>query len=380
MSITIVSGALAYNTTTLNGNSLTSFTGSQPYLGGSGTITFTSDVTIFSYLVVSGGNGGFNTLSSNQLGRGGAGGSVVVSDTHYFIPANTSFTITVGAGGSINGGTGSPSSFTSTIISRVAPATPNSISYPSAGANGTRWTTNGSFYAGGGGGGSNTTSTNTGGSNIGGDGGNNGSGVAVNGKFGANNTGSGGGGGGFRTGPVFGVGGAGGSGIVIFYYKTLIKPTINPWSITTKTYGDAPFTLTPPTSNSSGAFTYTSPETSVVTISGNTVTILQAGTATITASQEASGNYAPGSTPAILTVNQKTLTINTSDIQNQKKWIGRHGGTSHIIANRRTNAITQAIVNSSTNTAVNNSVQNTINSALRRVRAGGAVAPPKKKM
>ena len=82
-----------------------------------------------------------------------------------------------------------------------------------------------------------------------------------------------------------------------------IAPTLGAFTVPTKDFGTAPFTLTPPTSNSSGEFSYTSDNTSVATISGNMVTIVGAGTAVITATQAAAGNYTLGSTPAIFTVN-----------------------------------------------------------------------------
>lgn len=77
----------------------------------------------------------------------------------------------------------------------------------------------------------------------------------------------------------------------------------------TKTYGDAPFTLVDPTSASTGAFTYTSDNTGVATISGNTVTITGAGTTTITATQAASGIYSSANTTATLTVSKSDQTI-----------------------------------------------------------------------
>ncbi len=69
-----------------------------------------------------------------------------------------------------------------------------------------------------------------------------------------------------------------------------------------KTYGDAAFELKNPTSAGSGAFSYVSSNTSVATISGNTVTIVGAGETTITANQAASTPYAAASTSATLTV------------------------------------------------------------------------------
>ncbi len=72
----------------------------------------------------------------------------------------------------------------------------------------------------------------------------------------------------------------------------------------TKQRGDNPFTLTAPTSNSPGSFSYLSSNASVATISGNTVTLAgQTGEVTITARQDASGYYATTSTHMTLTVN-----------------------------------------------------------------------------
>ncbi|MBL8343576.1 MAG: Ig-like domain-containing protein [Rubrivivax sp.] len=86
-------------------------------------------------------------------------------------------------------------------------------------------------------------------------------------------------------------------------------PTLGSFSVAGKTYGDADFALTPPTSNSAGAFSYTSSDTAVATVSGSTVTVVGAGTATITASQAADGSYATAATSATLTVSKKTPTL-----------------------------------------------------------------------
>jgi hypothetical protein len=81
-----------------------------------------------------------------------------------------------------------------------------------------------------------------------------------------------------------------------------IAPTLSNFSISSRNFGDAPFTLTPPTSDSPGAFTYTSNTPSVATISGNIATVVGVGTSTITATQSATGNYLSGTVDATLTV------------------------------------------------------------------------------
>ncbi|MBV5323109.1 MAG: hypothetical protein JZU60_04660, partial [Ilumatobacteraceae bacterium] len=100
---------------------------------------------------------------------------------------------------------------------------------------------------------------------------------------------------------------------------TAIAPTLGGLSISSKTYGDPDFVLVNPTSNSSGSFSYTSGTTAVATVSGNTVTIVGAGTSTITATQAASDvleGFASATTTATLTVDKAnqviTLTLPTS--------------------------------------------------------------------
>jgi uncharacterized protein YjbI with pentapeptide repeats len=70
-------------------------------------------------------------------------------------------------------------------------------------------------------------------------------------------------------------------------------PTFGTFTVssTTKTYGDGPFTLTPPSSNSNGAFTFSSSNSSVISISGTTATIVGGGPVSITATQDPSGSF-----------------------------------------------------------------------------------------
>ena len=86
--------------------------------------------------------------------------------------------------------------------------------------------------------------------------------------------------------------------------NTIIKtnPTISGFDISEKTFGIGTFSLTPPTSNSSGVFTYSSLNTDVVTISGTTATVVGVGSTEITATQAGTFNYFSGSISTILTV------------------------------------------------------------------------------
>jgi hypothetical protein len=82
-----------------------------------------------------------------------------------------------------------------------------------------------------------------------------------------------------------------------------IAPSIIPLISIIKTQGDPPFILGDPTSNSAGAFTFTSTNPAVATIVGRTVTLHAAGSATIISTQAANGNYKSGSGTTTLTVN-----------------------------------------------------------------------------
>ena len=96
----------------------------------------------------------------------------------------------------------------------------------------------------------------------------------------------------------------------IFFWKTAAPtgtPTIGNFIVPAKNTGDAPFVLTDPTSNSSGAFSYTSSNLAVATISGNVVTVVGPGVSVITATQAAAAPYISGSVTANLVVTQVPL-------------------------------------------------------------------------
>jgi formylglycine-generating enzyme required for sulfatase activity len=71
-------------------------------------------------------------------------------------------------------------------------------------------------------------------------------------------------------------------------------PVLGSFAIPTTVYGSSPFTITPPTSSSSGLWGYTSDNTNVATVSGGVLTVTGVGTATITATQGATGNWLTG--------------------------------------------------------------------------------------
>ncbi len=101
-------------------------------------------------------------------------------------------------------------------------------------------------------------------------------------------------------------GGGGGSVSVVTQ-----SPVIN-FNNIVKTYGDGSFVLQP-VSDSPGSFSFTSGDTNIASVSSNSVSIIGAGTTTITALQNASGNYSSGSASATLTINKKAPTVTWSN-------------------------------------------------------------------
>ena len=89
--------------------------------------------------------------------------------------------------------------------------------------------------------------------------------------------------------------------------KTLGQ-TVTFGALASKTYGDASFDLTA-TASSGLSVTFSSDNEGVATILGNTLTIIGAGSANITASQAGDVNYIPASKTQLLNVSGKVLTI-----------------------------------------------------------------------
>ena len=91
-----------------------------------------------------------------------------------------------------------------------------------------------------------------------------------------------------------------------------IAPTIGTLTAPAKNFGDASFNLTAPSSNSDGAFSYTSSNAAVATVtSQGVVTVVGAGSTTITALQAATTNYTGGSVTGVLVVSEIAPTIGT---------------------------------------------------------------------
>jgi hypothetical protein len=80
------------------------------------------------------------------------------------------------------------------------------------------------------------------------------------------------------------------------------QPIITNFSIPPKIFGEPPFSIAQPISNSLGSFTYTSSNISVATINGSVVTIVGPGISTISALQSSNGNYSSSFVTTTLTV------------------------------------------------------------------------------
>jgi hypothetical protein len=105
------------------------------------------------------------------------------------------------------------------------------------------------------------------------------------------------------------------------FTPTAIAPILGSFDMT-KTFGDSAFTITQPSSESSGAFTYSvSSGTGVISMSGTLITILSAGTATVTASQAASGDYTSATKDATIQINPQGATLSASQTIFYRKFV-----------------------------------------------------------
>ena len=112
-----------------------------------------------------------------------------------------------------------------------------------------------------------------------------------------------------------------GSGVITAVFPATggkVTPTFSAWSNVSKTYGDASFTVTEPTVTGSvaGTFSYSSATTSVISVSGTTLTVAGAGssviTATFTPTDLASYNIATTTMTVTVAKASRTVTIDAS--------------------------------------------------------------------
>jgi len=96
-------------------------------------------------------------------------------------------------------------------------------------------------------------------------------------------------------------------------YTIKLNQTITFGTLPAKTYGDGSFIVSA-TSSSGLPVSFTSSNSAVAIVSGSTITIIGAGTATITASQGGDGTYNPATTVAqTLSVAKVVLTVQAAD-------------------------------------------------------------------
>ena len=89
------------------------------------------------------------------------------------------------------------------------------------------------------------------------------------------------------------------------------SPKLGTWALLSATLLSRTLKLTPPTSTAVALWSYKSSDTKIATVSGDTLTFLDAGTATITAMQSASANWLGGEATTTLTVTSLPKTLGT---------------------------------------------------------------------
>ncbi|MBS4043023.1 MAG: T9SS type A sorting domain-containing protein [Chitinophagaceae bacterium] len=88
----------------------------------------------------------------------------------------------------------------------------------------------------------------------------------------------------------------------IYFWKSPATPTITGFTIPNKNMGNPKFKITPPTSNSLGAFSYTSSNTGVATVNGDSITLVGVGHTYIKATQAPDSTYTAGTISTTLNV------------------------------------------------------------------------------
>jgi hypothetical protein len=149
----------------------------------------------------------------------------------------------------------------------------------------------------------------------------------------------------------FGIGYWGGDYIATVFVVNKISVSLGNFDMT-RTFGDNPFIIPQPTSNNTaGAFTYSvTAGSDIISIAGTIITILKAGSATVQASQAASGNYSAATKTATITINSITPTLVTSQTTFYRKFVS--GATISFDNVISSNAGTVSRTHVSNNTAV----------------------------
>lgn len=106
----------------------------------------------------------------------------------------------------------------------------------------------------------------------------------------------------------------------------LDNPLLSNFNDDTKIYFDGTYNIIPPATVSAGSFTYTSSNTAVATIVGNTVTIVGDGVTTIKAVQAGTANHYSDSISATLTVVRVTVVTKNGEVSNSNfNYVNKNG-------------------------------------------------------
>jgi hypothetical protein len=117
-------------------------------------------------------------------------------------------------------------------------------------------------------------------------------------------------------------------------------PTISSFNDHAKYYFDGSYAIVGPTTNSTGALSYSSNNAAVATINGTTVTIVGTGIATVTATQAGDATYNSGSITSVLTVAAvSVLTKNGGISTTNPNYVNKNGGIGKGIALSRNGTI-----------------------------------------
>lgn len=142
------------------------------------------------------------------------------------------------------------------------------------------------------------------------------------------------------------------SGVMTVQPKTNQTITFN--AIPVKTYGNADFPVGATSTNTTIPLTYSSSNTSVAIIVGNTIRITGAGTAIITVSQAGNAGYFPAAdVQRTLTVNKVNLTVRVMDttrLQGQANPVFRVTYTGFVLGETETNLSTIPVISTTAET------------------------------
>lgn len=100
-------------------------------------------------------------------------------------------------------------------------------------------------------------------------------------------------------------------GLVQVVPANAVAPTISTWPVITASWSSDFVSLTPPTSNSTGAWTYASSNTGIAVVAGSILILKGVGSSTITATQTATASYGEGVVTTTLTVTAGTPSLGT---------------------------------------------------------------------